>query len=33
VRSQLAELGFEEDHALSSPEHLVLKRTGPAVSP
>jgi FkbM family methyltransferase len=33
VRAQLSELGFEEDQGLSSPEHLVLKRTLPASTP
>jgi hypothetical protein len=29
VRRQLASLGFEVDQILSSPEHLVLRRTAP----
>jgi hypothetical protein len=28
VRTQLANLGFELDQVLSSPEHLVLRRGG-----
>jgi FkbM family methyltransferase len=26
IRSRLASMGFQEDHALSSPDHLVLRR-------